>query len=1149
MNPNEMPNWMFSEKRKQLTQLMKMKAPKTEMKTLSRRPDRTKSQFKLMADQPNQTGNRTLVSKFASLLMAGTALLLSNVAQADPPTTNTFTTAGAGTWSCPMGVNLIQVEVWGGGGGGGGAWKNGKNAGGGGGGGGAYARFNAYGVTPNTGYAFSVGAGGSGGIDNSGGNTASTPGTDSWFLNNSTLDAFGGAGGTNATGTSAVANGAGGSAAGIGTTGDASYAGGNGAASAGNPPSAGGGGGSGGYSHAGSPATGSTGGAAVTGSGAGGNGASPSTTFQSGFTPGGGGGGSRDTSGSGSTGGAGGSGQVQFTFYPTPTSQSSAVAFSGISSSGLTISWTRGNGGNCIVLVNTNSAVNAAPANGAVYTASATYGSGSQLGAGNYVVYQGTGNSVAVSGLAASTSCQVAVFEFSGLGSPLAEYLTNSPATGSQATLGEPTPTVASPTKSALSLASVTLGATVTTNNGYAITDYGILWGTSQNLAGSGTKVHAGSSIVAFPTPFTMNVSGLPVGTNIYYCGYATTSAGTGYSSSDSFVYFAQLGWSATNGTWDINDPTNLIWADAVSGPDYYQDGDLVVFGDAGGGMVTLNSTVNPTSLLVGNNVSAYTITGTGTIAGAISLIKLGTNSLTLATPNTYTGGTTNSAGTLILGNAASLGAGMLTMNGGNLDSSSADLVNTNNNPQAWNADFTFAGSQSLNLGSGSVTLGASRQVTVSASTLTIGGIISGAHLGLTQTGNGTLVLGTNNTYSGGTTVNGGVLILTNKISGAPGQIIGSLTVNSGAEAQSGDYWSLGYGSGYVTNIVLNGGTLTFTGGNSYPNDTGFAGTNLTLNGATVQANGGGSGFDFYSGSGANQTTYVNVMPNPIASVISCQTDLRLGSSGSLVFNVIGYGNGNDLLVSGSIVQAIAGKVGGAIIKSGAGVMTLSASNSTTSSITVNAGALLINGLVSSSSLTVSDNATLGGSNGVIFGPVDVQAGGTFAPEGVLTINSDLTLEDGSTTVVPINAAASTNAVVNAINNLSYSGTLVISNLAGTPVGGQQFQLFNASAPANNFTAISGTPGTGLTYSFNPTTGVLSVLGGTPTPTNIMASLSSGNLVLTWPNGQGWNLQAQTNTLAIGLGTNWVNVSGATSPFTNVMDPANGSVFYRLTYP
>ena len=70
--------------------------------------------------------------------------------------------------------------------------------------------------------------------------------------------------------------------------------------------------------------------------------------------------------------------------------------------------------------------------------------------------------------------------------------------------------------------------------------------------------------------------------------------------------------------------------------------------------------------------------------------------------------------------------------------------------------------------------------------------------------------------------------------------------------------------------------------------------------------------------------------------------------------------------------------------------------------------------------------------------------------------------------------------------------------------------------------------------------------------TNIISSVSGGVLSLTWPaDHTGWRLQVQTNSLAKGLGTNWVDVAGATA--TNQVNlpvsSANGSVFYRLVYP
>jgi hypothetical protein len=73
-----------------------------------------------------------------------------------------------------------------------------------------------------------------------------------------------------------------------------------------------------------------------------------------------------------------------------------------------------------------------------------------------------------------------------------------------------------------------------------------------------------------------------------------------------------------------------------------------------------------------------------------------------------------------------------------------------------------------------------------------------------------------------------------------------------------------------------------------------------------------------------------------------------------------------------------------------------------------------------------------------------------------------------------------------------------------------------------------------------------------PTPTNITFSAGGGNLTLSWPaDHTGWTLQVQTNTRAVGLGTNWFNVSGssATNQVALPISTANGTVFYRLVYP
>ena len=149
-----------------------------------------------------------------------------------------------------------------------------------------------------------------------------------------------------------------------------------------------------------------------------------------------------------------------------------------------------------------------------------------------------------------------------------------------------------------------------------------------------------------------------------------------------------------------------------------------------------------------------------------------------LSGTNTYSGGTQLNSGTLSLGSTTALGSGTLTIDGGTLDCSVASLVNGNNNAQAWNGNFAFAGTNALNLGTGNVTLGANVQINTSASgtttPLTIAGNISGSY-GLAKVGTGVLVLSGSNTYTGTTTLSQGYLQLSSTTGYAiPGNFIGN---------------------------------------------------------------------------------------------------------------------------------------------------------------------------------------------------------------------------------------------------------------------------------------------------------------------------------------------------------------------------------------
>jgi hypothetical protein len=135
------------------------------------------------------------------------------------------------------------------------------------------------------------------------------------------------------------------------------------------------------------------------------------------------------------------------------------------------------------------------------------------------------------------------------------------------------------------------------------------------------------------------------------------------------------------------------------------------------------------------------------------------------------------------------------------------------------------------------------------------------------------------------------------------------------------------------------------------------------------------------------------------------------------------------------------------------------------------------------------------------------------APFGYYWTNNSAVVASGSSsTMDPLNASLSI-----AASSLS-AGTL---------------QLVVTNAYGTNITSIT------LVSSVNTNRGP------------ILYSLTNNQLTLNWPTNLGWTLQAQTNSLSVGLGTNWVNVpnSSTTNKVTVTLNPTNGAVFYRLVLP
>ena len=92
-----------------------------------------------------------------------------------------------------------------------------------------------------------------------------------------------------------------------------------------------------------------------------------------------------------------------------PTTQASGFSATNIQDEQMTINWTRGNGNKVIVIAKLGSETESPI--GADLTANAELGSGTQIGIGNYVVYNGTGNNVTVTGLVKGATYYYAIYE------------------------------------------------------------------------------------------------------------------------------------------------------------------------------------------------------------------------------------------------------------------------------------------------------------------------------------------------------------------------------------------------------------------------------------------------------------------------------------------------------------------------------------------------------------------------------------------------------------------------------------------------------------------------------------------------------------------------------------------------------------------
>jgi|GEM_PF-3184328 len=282
---------------------------------------------------------------------------------------------------------------------------------------------------------------------------------------------------------------------------------------------------------------------------------------------------------------------VIYTVPPAPSTQASGINFTSVTSVGMTVNWTNGDGNSRAVFVREASAGTIDnPVNNTNYTASSNWSSkGTQLGSsGYYCVYNGTGTSVSLSNLLPSTSYYVQVFEYNGgataQGGSVPPQYNVTTASNNQATAA-PSPTInVAPTSlsfggqkintasaeqsyslSAVFLNTATGNITVTAPTGYEVSaTSGSGFGTSINVPYTASTLNATTIYVRFaPTTATVHNA------NITNDGGGAPTQNVAVSGTGSLYNVGDY-MSRATGTWDAfgtwNKWNGSAWVAALTG-------------------------------------------------------------------------------------------------------------------------------------------------------------------------------------------------------------------------------------------------------------------------------------------------------------------------------------------------------------------------------------------------------------------------------------------------------------------------------------------------------------------------------------------------------------------------------------------------------
>jgi fibronectin-binding autotransporter adhesin len=568
-------------------------------------------------------------------------------------------------------------------------------------------------------------------------------------------------------------------------------------------------------------------------------------------------------------------------------------------------------------------------------------------------------------------------------------------------------------------------------------------------------------------------------------------------------------------------------------------------------------------------------------MTGSGGLTKTNSGTLTILTTNDYTGRTVIGGGTV----------SVVRLAGGNAPSGIGASSKDPTNLVFAGGALSYTGSTTTIDRGATLNDSGTFDIANATTSLTNFGNITGSG-GLVKTGPGTLVIMTNNNYTGGTLISNGTIALGTTFARNDGLGTGTTSLRGGilrlygyAGGTGTDWGGFNDPLNIPTNLV---GTILapprYTMSSSL---SGGGRLNLTVDYVRGQMNGNWSSFMgeiVVTGRVANSEFRVNntagysnasffltdnVIMNRTSGSGGAPATIRIGALGGTVGARLAPGNESsggphwsigwndrDATFAGSIRNDGSSPLGTAVTKVGTGTWTLTGTNTYALGTIINGGTVLVNNPggsgLGSGAITVNNTAMLGGT-GFITAPITISSGGTLAPGtsiGTLTINNNLTLNAGSASHFELGATNASDKVV-VSGTLSSGGTLHLTSMPGFGPG--TYILFTCGS-LNGAPPAIGTAPSGFNYSVNTNTPNQIRLVVVQIPPAIESVSSSGNGVTLGGSGGLSNatyyVLASTNLLLPAsewtrISTNTFDSNGAFSS-TQVVDPALPHTYYRI---